>query len=136
MGYEHLLPKIIGKKFHQKDFKPQKIFDSLRKETGISIKIAKEITDNVCKFLIASKLELITPPLIREIVNVELLRLGYEVERLKYTRIGFPRYDLKQMSIKYNGMTYFDMEFINKIVGGVITEFNDVEELIEERQNK
>jgi len=43
------------------------------------------------------KLELITAPLIREVVNVHLLKLGFEKERLQYTRIGLPFHDLQEL---------------------------------------
>lgn len=133
MNYTELTPKVIGKMFKEKKFEPRNIFDSLRRETDIGIETAKRITDNVSRFLITNDIKLITPPLIREIVNIELLKFGKEKERLQYTRIGFPFYDLKKLLLKYNGMTYFDMEFINKVFGGVLKEFKDVEKLVEDR---
>ena len=92
---------------------------------------AKKITDNVCRFIIGSNLKLITAPLIREIVNVELLKLGLEKQRLQYTRIGFPYYDLEKMTNKS-----FDMNLVQKIFKHVINEYVEVKKLIENRKKK
>lgn len=144
MKYKDYLPKIIGKESNQKEFDPHKIFTSLREETDIDIEKAKRITDNVCRFLITNDLKLITPPLIREIVNIELLKLGLEIERLRYTRIGFPYKDLLEMTNKLNSLkfSYKKQEFDNRenikeiIFKHIITEFKEVKELIKEREKK
>jgi len=130
MNLTEILPKIIGKEFKEKIFNPKNIYDSLLKETSINSDYAKKITDNVCRFLIGSNLQLITPPLIREIVNVELLKLGLEKERLQYTRIGFPYYDLINKISKLNFKNII-LNNQNKILSGVIKEFYEVKKLIE-----
>ena len=67
------------------------------KETSLSKGDARKITEQAIRFLISVNLKLITAPLIREVVNVQLLRNGFEKERLQYTRIGLPFYDLKEI---------------------------------------
>jgi len=133
MDYSEILPKIIGKAF-TKDFNPEMIYQSLLKETTINIFFAKKITDNVCRFLIGNCLQLITAPLIREIVNVELLKLGLEKERLQYTRIGFPFYDLYKMIHESDYiLPKYDLILKDKLIKEVFKEFNDVKKLIENK---
>ena len=73
-------------------------------------------------------LKLITVPLIREVGNVHLLKLGFEKARLQYTRIGMPFYDLKKL---------FEVEKKKKcryiavrIIKWIISEFKAVGDLI------
>lgn len=136
MDYSDLAPKVVGKMFKEKDFEPQKIFDSLIKETDIDIETAKRITDNVSIFIIGAGLEFVSPPLIREIVNVELLKLGFEKERLQNTRIGFPYYDLNKMMDSSKVMVFKTKYLEERISKGVIKEFKEVKELIKERQKE
>jgi len=131
--YSKILPKIIGKNFNEYEFKPRKIYDSLLKETSISKEIAKRITDKVCRFLIVNNLQLITKPLIREIVNVELLKLGFEKERLQNTRIGFPYYDLVQLTNETNSLLFLKtLNLKENIFKHILKEYNDVKKLIED----
>jgi len=109
-------------------FNPEFIYQSLRRETEISKEDAKTITEQVVRFLIGANLRLITAPLIREVVNVHLLKLGFEKARLQYTRIGLPFYDLKQLfaAIKEKGF----WQVIVKIIKWIISEFKAVGDLI------
>ena len=110
-------------------FVPGFIYQSLLKETALSKANAKKVTEQVVRFLISANLKLITAPLIREVTHVQLLKLGFEKERLQYTRIGFPYYDLKLLL-----KTAHDDEQRNgKIVKWIMPEFNAVYELIKER---
>ena len=130
MLFTEILPKLIGKDFNKKSFNPKIIYDSLLKETTINSEIAKRITDNVCRFLIVNNLEIITPPLIREVVNIEFLKLGFEKERLQYTRIGFPYYDLLQMTKESNPLDYVK-SLKENIFKHILKEFREVRKLIE-----
>ncbi|MFW9969509.1 MAG: anaerobic ribonucleoside-triphosphate reductase, partial [Candidatus Odinarchaeota archaeon] len=64
-------------------FHPEFIYQSLLKETSISKSNAQKVTDQAIRFLISAKLNIITAPLIREVVNVHLLKNGFEKERLQ-----------------------------------------------------
>jgi anaerobic ribonucleoside-triphosphate reductase len=127
------VPKNIRKflpKVHTKEgtfiFHPGFIYRSLLRETSISKKDALKITEQTVRFLVAAKLELITAPLIREVVNVHLLKNRFEKERLQYTRIGLPYNDLKDML----GDEGNSEEITTKIINWVVFEFYEVNKLI------
>jgi len=75
------------------------------------------------------KLDLITAPLIREVVNVHLLKLGFEKERLQYTRIGLPFHDLQELFKNVQDKK----QIYRKILKWVVSEYNAVDELIKDR---
>jgi len=103
------------------------IYRSLLRETSLSKGDAHRITEEVIRFLISANLKLITAPLIREVVNVHLLKNGFEKERLQYTRIGLPFYDLNQTFIKLD-----DSEnVVSKIMNWVVEEYYAVDKLID-----
>ncbi|MFX0040775.1 MAG: hypothetical protein ACFFCY_01365 [Promethearchaeota archaeon] len=124
-NYTKFLPKV-----HTKNgtyiFHPGFIYQSLLKETNISKLNAKKITGQVVRFLVTTNLNLITAPLIREVVNVYLLKNGFEKERLQYTRIGLPVYDL---DLIFNEKIA-SKDVISEIMNWVITEFHEVHKLI------
>ncbi|MEE9594833.1 MAG: anaerobic ribonucleoside-triphosphate reductase [Candidatus Hydrothermarchaeales archaeon] len=74
-------------------FDRKKIASSLVKET----RLPEELADNIAKEseeeLRRLKLDFISAPLIREVVNVKLLEHGFEDARADYTRLGMPVYD-------------------------------------------
>jgi len=110
-------------------FHPGFIYRSLLRETSLSKDDAHRITEQVIRFLITANLKLITAPLIREVVNAHLLKNGFEKERLQYTRIGLPFYDLKQIFTKPD-----DSEnVVSKIMNWVIKEYYAVDKLIDKR---
>ena len=119
------LPKV-----HTKNgtylFHPGFIYRSLLKETNISKIDAKKITEEVQRFLISANLNLITAPLIRELVNVHLLQNGFETERLQYTRIGLPVYDLNKIFFEKTE----SKEVVSEIMNWVIAEYHEVDKLI------
>ena len=109
-------------------FVPGFIYQSLLKETDLSKIDAKKVTEHVVRFLISANLKLINAPLIREVVNVQLLKLGFEKDRLQYTRIGLPFYDLKELS-----KTVKDEEKRHtKIIEWITSEFKAVDDLIKD----
>jgi len=125
LNFAKFLPKV-----HTKNgtyiFHPGFIYQSLLKETNISKFNAKKITEQVLRFLVSANLKLITAPLIREVVNVHLLKNGFENERLQYTRIGLPVYDLNQI---FNERIE-SKEVVSEIMNWIITEFHEVNKLI------
>jgi ribonucleoside-triphosphate reductase len=80
----------------------EKIVLSLIKETSIEEKSARTIAAEVEKEIIYSKVKFLTAPLIREMVNAKLIELGFEKERKKYTRLGLPLIDVRNIIIHPN----------------------------------
>ncbi len=79
-----------------------RIAESLRREAGVSGEVAEQIAGRVERIIRESGIEFITGPLIREIVNAELIKLRMEEERKRYTRLGMPMYDVEQLITKQN----------------------------------
>ncbi len=79
-----------------------RIVDSLIKETGMEQNIARFIAGEVEKEIMASKVKNLTAPLIRELVNAKLVEFGMEDARRKYTRLGLPLYDVKNIIFSPN----------------------------------
>jgi anaerobic ribonucleoside-triphosphate reductase len=128
--FTQFLPKV-----HTKNgtyiFHPGFIYQSLLKETTLSKINAKKITEEVLRFLVSANLNLITAPLIREIVNVHLLKNGFEKERLQYTRIGLPVYDLNNIFTEKSA----PKEIVSEIMNWVISEYHDVNKLVKKWNN-
>ncbi|MFH1715278.1 MAG: anaerobic ribonucleoside-triphosphate reductase [Elusimicrobiota bacterium] len=74
-----------------------KIAAALEKEAGIPLKVAGEIAQRVEKKLIASQITKVTTSLIRELVDHELVVLGYEKKMQKQTSLGIPIYNLESL---------------------------------------
>ncbi len=121
---------LVRTRFGTSIFHPGFIYQSLLKETCISKVDAHKITEQVIRFLISANLKLITAPLIREVVNVQLLKNGFEKERLQYTRIGLPFYDLKKIFIGIDNPEDCE-EVVSKILNWVIEEYYAVDKLID-----
>ena len=102
-------------------FDRQKISDSLVKETGVRQKVADEIAAAIEEEMANMKLKYVTAPLIRELVNVKLLEHGYESVRMKYTRLGMPVYDIKQLIIQgpEDETIQHNPETIHKIIADI-----------------
>lgn len=79
-----------------------RIVKSLLRETTVDEATARLIADRVERIIRDSGIEFITGPLIREIVNAELIKLKLEEERKQYTRLGMPIYDVEQLITKQN----------------------------------
>jgi len=112
-------------------FDPNRIFNSLLKETDLSEEDAQKITLDVFRFITSSNLKILTAPLIRELVSYTLSKHGLEIARLKNTRIGFPYKDLEEKIAECHDEAELK-EFIYK---GVIYEFKEVRKLIEGSDN-
>lgn len=127
-----LIPNVLDKNWEIKKFDPERIYNVLLRETDIIKEDAKLIVKMVVKFLISAKLKMITPPLIRSITNVMMIRLSsdkpyLEKERLKDDRIGIPYDDLKRIM-----RSSLPIEEKRKMIADlVIKEYHDVEALIE-----
>lgn len=100
-------------------FDSEKITKSLVRETGLDEKKSREVAEAVEKELQGLKLEYVTAPLIREIANVKLLEHGLEDIRAKYTRLGMPVYDVKnliEIPSKENANLQYNPESIHKLL--------------------
>ncbi len=74
-----------------------RIIAALVKETGLNTRIARKISLEIEEQIIYSKIETITAPLIREMVNAKLVEYGFERERRHHTRLGVPLFDAEQI---------------------------------------
>ncbi|MBM3308977.1 MAG: anaerobic ribonucleoside-triphosphate reductase [Candidatus Altiarchaeales archaeon] len=105
-------------------FNIQKIVDSLIKETDLDKSYSSLIAREVEKELAKMHLRHVTAPLIREIVNVKLLEHGLENARARYTRLGMPVYDVKQLiehSKKLNHGLQYNPETVHKLMADQIS---------------
>jgi len=94
---QRFFPQVRTSKLQFEDFNIEKIVDSLVRETRIPRNLAIEIAMHVAEKIIKLKLEFLSAPLIRELVNVTLLEFGLEEARRKYTRVGMPVYDVGRL---------------------------------------
>jgi len=80
----------------------RRIVDALIRETSIDIAIAESISKEVEKEIITSGMELLTAPLIRELVNAKLIERGLGSVTTLHARLGFPVYDVEQIILNQN----------------------------------
>lgn len=80
----------------------QRIVDALIREACVDPATADEISKEVQHQIVASKITLITAPLIRELVNARLIERGLEKARRMHTRLGVPLYDVDQFILHPN----------------------------------
>ncbi len=80
----------------------QRIVDALLKETDLDRPTAEAISKEVQDLIVSSKIFLITAPLIRELVNAQLIAKGLEKARKMHTRLGVPLYDVDQFILHPN----------------------------------
>ncbi len=124
-GNKKFLP-LVDTRIGKVEFDPECIYRSLLRETEISKSDAKLITEKVSRFLIKANLEIISAPLIREIVNVYLLKMGFENIRRQYTRLGMPKYDIKLLKEKFHRKKVI----IRKIGEWTLWEYDAVDDLL------
>jgi len=127
----NLVPDVIDKTLKKSKFDPEKVFLSLLVETNLNEEQAKKITEEVtrCMITIATNIKNITAPMIREVVNSTMLKYGYEKQRLQYTRIGLPYYDLQML---YNRQKHNNGSVDVEIIKHMKKEFMNVKKLIED----
>lgn len=82
-----------------KKWDKKKITESLLKETNIKLNIAQQVASEVEKKIINYNIKNLTAPLVRELVNAELLSRGLEKTRKKYARLGAPMHDVENIII-------------------------------------
>jgi len=79
-----------------------KIINALKKETGISDDIAEDISYRVQDIIEHINVDKISTALIRELVNVELIRAGHMEARNKHISLGIPIYDVNELMLHPN----------------------------------
>ncbi|MFX1500507.1 MAG: anaerobic ribonucleoside-triphosphate reductase [Promethearchaeota archaeon] len=92
-----LLPKVFRTEGNIAEFDPNKIFESIIKETNMNEEDAKNITELVVRRIISSGIKFLSGPHIREIVCSILSEQHFEEERKLYTRIGMPLMDYEAL---------------------------------------
>ncbi len=100
-------------------FDRKKIAASLIRETRLPKELASTVAREAERELRKLKLDFISAPLIREVVNVKLLEHGFEEARADYTRLGMPVYDATQLietGSKENANLQHNPETIHKLM--------------------
>ena len=92
-----LLPKVFRSEGDWVEFDPDKILESILKETGMTEENTKTITELVVRRIISSGIRFLSGPHIREIVCSILSEQHFEEERKLYTRIGMPLMDYEEI---------------------------------------
>ncbi len=105
------------------DFNPNRIKNSLMKETRLSGEVAEKIALDISNRINTLDLEFLSGPLIREFVCVALLENNFESERAKYTRLGLPLFDVDRLvraGDKENANLQHNPETIHKLAADTI----------------
>jgi ribonucleoside-triphosphate reductase (formate) len=74
-----------------------KIVEALIKEADLPPQVARQIARNVEKKILASELKSLSTGFIRELVDNELLTLGYKKKLKQQRSLGMPLYDLEEL---------------------------------------
>ena len=125
--FKRFLP-LVYTRSGKVEFDPGCIYRSLLRETDISEGGALRVTKKVTRVLIKINLSIITAPLIREVVNVQLLKMGLERIRLQYTWLGMPKFDIKILKEKFHDTN----EILKKIGEWTLWEYDAVDDLMGE----
>ncbi|MFX1416906.1 MAG: anaerobic ribonucleoside-triphosphate reductase, partial [Promethearchaeota archaeon] len=91
------LPKVRTTSSTLEPFDVERIISSLVTEALLSQENAQLVALRVMDRIAASGIQFLSGPLIREMCNSVLAELGFEKERILYTRVGVPMYDLNQL---------------------------------------
>jgi len=94
---EKKLPKVRTTQGTMEPFDATKIIESLITEAHLSRANAQLVAVRVMDRIVASGIKFLSGPLIREMCNSVLAEMGFEDERIRYTRVGVPMYDLNQL---------------------------------------
>ena len=116
--------KVRTSRNRLEDFNKERIVQSLVKETKIDEGHARTIADEVEEHVGGLHLKYVTAPLVREVVNVKLLEHGFHSARNRYTRLGMPVYDVRQLiysGSKENANIQHNPEAVHKIMGDTIS---------------
>lgn len=97
-----------------------KISQALVKEANIPLKVANLVAHNVEKKIVASGLKQVVTGFIRELVDSELLELGYGKKIKEQTSLGIPTYDLQELifskSLENSNIASHNPEAVNLVI--------------------
>ncbi|MFW9907737.1 MAG: anaerobic ribonucleoside-triphosphate reductase [Candidatus Thorarchaeota archaeon] len=124
---EKKLPKVRTTSGTMVPFEANKIIDSLVLEAELTRADAHLVATRVMDRIAASGIKFLSGPLIREMCNSVLAEFGLERERIRYTRVGVPMYDLDQLinapaEYTYNANLMRNPETIAKLVHDQVME--------------
>jgi len=91
---ERKMPKVRTTSSTMETFDANKIIESLITEAGLLRADAGLVAVKVMDRIVASGIKFLSGPLIREMCNSVLAEMGFEKQRILYTRVGIPMYDL------------------------------------------
>jgi ribonucleoside-triphosphate reductase len=91
---EKKMPKVRTTRSTMETFDANKIIDSLVLEAKLLRVDAQLVAVKVMDRVVASGIKFLSGPLIREMCNSILAEMGFERERILYTRVGIPMHDL------------------------------------------
>lgn len=80
----------------------QRIVDALVRETYLDEVTASSVALAVEGVIQRSKIEVLTAPLIRELVDAKLIEFGLERARRMHTRLGMPLFDVEELLLHQN----------------------------------
>ncbi|TAL18252.1 anaerobic ribonucleoside-triphosphate reductase [bacterium] len=78
------------------------IVDTLIRETFLDEGTARKVADAVEQVILNSRIEILTAPLVRELVDAKLIEMGLEEARRMHTRLGMPLYDVEELLVNHN----------------------------------
>ncbi len=94
---EKRLPRVRTTSGTIEPFNANRIIESLMREAELTRADAELVAIRVMDRIAASGIKFLSGPLIREMCNSVLAEMGMERERILYTRVGVPMYDLGQL---------------------------------------
>ncbi len=97
-----------------------KISQALVKEANIPLDVANRVAHNVEKKIVASGLNQVVTGFIRELVDSELLELGYVKKIKEQASLGIPTYDLQELifskSLENSNIASHNPEAVNLVI--------------------
>ncbi len=119
-------------------FNPERIIESLIRETGLERALAIKVTTNVLRKLSSLGLDFIPAPHLRELVCSELTAMGLHKYRNQYTRLGIPIYDVKRMLQEQGHRESFNgnagLNFSSLLAAQVIEQYVHLDRLTEDAE--
>ena len=80
----------------------RRIADALVRETYLDRDTADRVAEAVDRVIHRSRIEVLTAPLIRELVDAQLIQMGLEAARRMHTRLGMPLFDVEELLVQPN----------------------------------
>ncbi|NOY43836.1 MAG: anaerobic ribonucleoside-triphosphate reductase [Deltaproteobacteria bacterium] len=79
-----------------------RIVEALVRETFLDRDTAERVAEAVDQMIHRSRIQVLTAPLIRELVDAKLIEMGLESARRMHTRLGMPLYDVEELLVAPN----------------------------------